>query len=296
MFNWKYATFASFFISTLVVKLLLNPSPCCFKNALNATKCGPVELAACQSSQWRTVGGGKRGLALFQGYTQLLGNRWSYWLKVELTYWSSPVYVRQTSAGCVCVCVWGGERERVCAHRRTRSCTVCKPRSVKVINDCGDSRDRTETLSCGSACTQATVTIQSMNVGSSSSSSASKSALQRVYIWRLAAARNVSALAHIMRPQRVAVVTAILANSGFIALIAIFTRLMWSVSLEACVFWIALSFGSTVISEKKKKKTNKKKMSWSDRHPRTLVWWSLHILPVAPCGFPSGFLFSSTVK
>lgn len=69
-----------------------------------------------------------------------------------------------------------------------------------------------------------------------------------------------SAFAHVTRPQRVAAVTAILANSGFIAVSAMFTRLMWSVSLEASVFWIALRYGSTVISAKKKKK---KVLVWS---------------------------------
>lgn len=92
-----------------------------------------------------------------------------------------------------------------------------------------------------------------------------------------------SALAHITRPQRVAVVTAILANSGFIAVIAIFTRLMWSVSLEVCVFWIALRYGSAVISEKQ---TNKKIV---------LVWSASQEFAYYACGFvwlSFGFLVS----
>lgn len=35
---------------------------------------------------------------------------------------------------------------------------------------------------------------------------------------------------------------------GFLTVITSFTRLMWSVSLEACVFWIALRYGSAAIS------------------------------------------------
>lgn len=37
-------------------------------------------------------------------------------------------------------------------------------------------------------------------------------------------------------------------------------------------------------------------MSWSGRHPRILVLWSLLILTAGTCGFPSGFLFPSTIK
>lgn len=153
MFNWKYVTFASFFISTPVVKLLLNLIPCCFKNALYSTKCGPLEQTACQGRQWPSIGWGEMcsstlpGLhTAFEQKMELLIEGWTDILIVYSKCQADICFV------CVCVCL----RALHCWL-----CTVCKPCSVKVINDRRDSRNHKETLSCmfvhPSACTWLTV-------------------------------------------------------------------------------------------------------------------------------------------
>lgn len=90
----------------------------------------------------------------------------------------------------------------MCARRRTRLCILC---SVKVINDCGDSRDHKETLSCVFC---ASICVHSAD-GYDSIDERREQQL-RVHVGALAcphletcSGEECSAIAHVTRPQRV---------------------------------------------------------------------------------------------